>query len=119
MCPRKNPKPEGKHQCNGLGTVSQHKNHGVKVVQCAAASAVCHFHRGAESRERLMERFSTPGGAFSGNTFRLREKSRLQKADEQATAKEKGWQGLQLLCTQNSPLHFTRITYDPYFALKY
>ena len=55
----------------------KHKHHGVKVVQCTAASAVCHLHRGAESRERLMERLSIPGGAFTGNAFCLRDKSRL------------------------------------------
>lgn len=79
----------------------KHKHHGVKVVRCAAASAVCHFHRGAESRERLMERLSIPGGAFTEDAFRLRDNSRLRKADKQATAKEKKRrQGLQLIRTQ-------------------
>ena len=78
----------------------KHKHHGVKVVRCSAASAVCHFHRGAESRKRVMERLSSPGGSFTGNTFRLRDKSRLRKADNQATAKEKKRrQGMQLLRT--------------------
>ncbi|XP_058973629.2 uncharacterized protein [Pocillopora verrucosa] len=79
----------------------KHKHHGVKVVRCAAASAVCHFHRGAESRERLMERLSIPGGAFTEDAFRLRDNARLRKADKQATAKEKKRrQGLQLIRTQ-------------------
>ena len=78
----------------------KHKHHGVKVVRCSAASAVCHFHRGAESRKRVMERLSSPGGSFTGNTFWLRDKSRLRKADNQATAKEKKRrQGIQLLRT--------------------
>ena len=37
----------------------------------------------------------------SGNAFRLRDKSRLRKADKQATTKEKKRrQGLQLIRTQ-------------------
>ena len=42
----------------------KHKHHGVKVVHCAAASAVYHFHSG-ESRLRVMERLSIPGGVFT------------------------------------------------------
>lgn len=79
----------------------KHKHHGVKVVRCAAASAVCHFHRGVESRKRLMERLYIPGGGFTGKAFRLRDKSRLRKPDNQARAKEKKRrQGLQLLRIQ-------------------
>jgi len=76
----------------------KHKHHGVKVVRCAAASAVCHFHGGAESRKRVMERLSIPGGAFTDHILRLRDRKRLRKADSQATAKEKKRrQGLQLV----------------------
>ena len=47
-----------------------------------------------------MRRPSSPAGSFTGNTFRLRDKARLRKADNQATAKEKKRrQGLQLLRT--------------------
>lgn len=79
----------------------KHKHNGVKVVRCAAASPICHFHRGAESRERLMERLSISGGALTRNAFRLTDKSRLRKANKQATAKEKKHrQGLQLFRTE-------------------
>ena len=40
----------------------KHKHHGAKVVRCAAASAVCHFHSGARSRERVMKRLAIPAG---------------------------------------------------------
>ena len=30
---------------------TKHKHHGAQVVQCTAASAVCHFHSGDRSRE--------------------------------------------------------------------
>ena len=33
----------------------KHKHHGVKVVRFAAASAVCHFHKGAICRMEIME----------------------------------------------------------------
>lgn len=78
----------------------KHKDHRVKVVHCSAASAVCHFHKGTESRKRVMERLSILAGGFTSDAFRLGDKSQLQKADNQATAKEKRCQGLQLLCTQ-------------------
>lgn len=45
-----------------------------------------------------MERLSIPGGAFTDDILRLRDRKRLRKADSQATAKEKKRrQGLQLV----------------------
>ena len=38
------------------------KHHGYKAVRCAVASAVCHFHEGAESRLETMKRLSTDAG---------------------------------------------------------
>ena len=38
------------------------KYYGAKVVWCAAASAVCHYHSGASCRLKIMERLSIPGG---------------------------------------------------------
>ncbi|CAB4038257.1 Hypothetical predicted protein, partial [Paramuricea clavata] len=40
----------------------KHKFHGRKIVRFAVASAVCHYHGGAVSRTKVMERLSTPGG---------------------------------------------------------
>lgn len=62
-----------------------------------------------------MERPSIPGGAFPGNAFHLRDKSRLQKADKRATAKEKHQQGLQLLRTHREAALREKegITYEP------
>ena len=38
------------------------KHRGYKAVRCAVASAVCHFHEGAESRLGTMKRLSTDAG---------------------------------------------------------
>ena len=79
----------------------KHKHHGAKVVRCAAASAVCHFHRGAESRKIIMEKLCIPGGTHTSHAFGLKDRKRLQKADIQATEKEKKRrQGIQLLRTR-------------------
>ena len=67
----------------------KHKHHGAKVVRYAAASAVCHFHKGAECRKDIMDKLSIPGGTHTSHAFRLKHNKRLQKADTQATAKEK------------------------------
>ena len=79
----------------------KHKHHGAKAIRCAAASAVCHFHRGAESRKRIMDKLSIPGDEHTSHAFGLKDRKRLRKADLQATAKEKRRrQGLQLVRTQ-------------------
>lgn len=76
----------------------KHKHHGVKIIRFAAASAVCHFHGGALSRNRVMERLAIPGGTHTKHSFSLKDRKRLQKADRQATAKEKKRrQGQQLV----------------------
>ena len=79
----------------------KHKHHGAKVIRCAVASAVCHFHRGAESRKRIMDKLSIPGGEHTSHAFGLKDRKRLRKADLQATTKEKRRrQGLQLVRTR-------------------
>ena len=79
----------------------KHKHHGVKVVRCAVASAVCHFHSGARSRLRIMERLSIPGGASTRLASNVKGNKRKRKSDLQATAKEKKChQGEQLLRTR-------------------
>ena len=79
----------------------KHKHHGAKIIRFAAAAAVCHFHGGAGSRNRVMERLSIPGGTHTDHTFSLKDRKRLQKADKKATTKEKKRrQGQQLLRTR-------------------
>lgn len=79
----------------------KHKHHGAKVVRCAAASAVCHFHKGAESRKKIMERLSIPHGSYTSSLIHIKDKKRLCKADSQATTKEKKRrQGLSLVRTR-------------------
>lgn len=67
----------------------KHKHHGVKVIRCAAASAVLHFHGGAASREKVMERLSIPAGKFTSRALLARDTKRLQKSDLQASKKQK------------------------------
>ena len=67
----------------------KHKHHGVKVIRCAVASAVLHFHSGAASRGKVMERLSIPAGKFTKKASLLRDKKRARKSDLQASEKEK------------------------------
>ena len=93
----------------------KHKHHGAKVVRCAAASAVCHFHKGAESRKKIMERLSIPYGSYTSSLIHIKDKKRLCKADSQATTKEKKRrQGLSLVRTRREEaLHeMEGITYE-------
>jgi len=56
---------------------------------CAVASAVLHFHGGAASREKVMERLSIPAGKFTRRASLVRDKKRMEKSDLQASNKEK------------------------------
>ena len=67
----------------------KHKHHGVKVIRCGVASAVLHFHGGAASREKVIQRLSIPAGAFTRRASLIRDKKRLQKSDLQASKKDK------------------------------
>ena len=67
----------------------KHKHHGVKVVRFAAASATYHFHKGAICRMEIMEKLSIPGSMHTKQSFHHRDKKHLQRAETQATAKEK------------------------------
>jgi len=42
----------------------KHKHHGVKVIRCAVASAVCHFHSGAASRVSVMNRLHSSWNVY-------------------------------------------------------
>lgn len=79
----------------------KHKHHGVKVVRRAVASAACHFHSGAKSRLRVMERLSIPGGSSTRMASTANDNKRKRKSDLQASTKEKKRrQGGQLLSTR-------------------
>ena len=93
----------------------KHKHHGAKVVHYAAASAICHFHKGAECRNEIMDKLSIPGGSHTTHSFRLKVSKRLKKANAQATAMEKkGHQGLQLVqARREALLQIDGPTYDP------
>ena len=92
---------QNRNECiNSMVWVScpKHKHHGAKVIHCAVASAVCHFHSGAASRVSVMNRLSIPAGIFTKKASEKKDKRRLKKSDLQASAKEKKCrQGIQLL----------------------
>ena len=76
----------------------KHKHHGAKVVCYAAALAICHFHKGPECRNEIMDKLFIPGGSHTAHSFRLKNNKRLRKANAQAMAMEKKHsQGLQLV----------------------
>ena len=65
----------------------ERKHHGVKVVWCAAASAVCHYHSGASCRLKIMERLSIPGGACTREAAYAKDGKQLTKSDLQVMQK--------------------------------
>jgi hypothetical protein len=67
----------------------KHKNHGVKVVRSAAASAVCHFRSGAASREKVMQRLVIPAGELTKKSLLFKDKKRVRKSDRQTSEKNK------------------------------
>ena len=67
---------------------SKHKHHSVKIICFAAASAVCHFHAGANSRNAVMKRLNVPTGTLTRYIFDLKDRKRLQKADKQDRQRE-------------------------------
>ncbi|XP_028394501.1 uncharacterized protein LOC114518697 [Dendronephthya gigantea] len=88
---------------NGLvwAQCPKHKHHGSKAVHCAVGSAVCHFHKGAETRLRAMKRLSIDPGSHTKTACLKKDKQRMRKSDKQATDKEKKKrQGMKLLQTQ-------------------
>ena len=79
----------------------KHKYHGVKVDWCAAASAVFHYHSGASTRLKIMERISIPGGVCTREVARAKDSKGLTKSDLHVTQKEKRQQqGKKLLRTR-------------------
>ena len=70
----------------GLGVQSKH--HGVKVIRCSVASAVLHFHGGAASREKMMQRLSIPAGKFTRRASLIRDNKQIEKSDLQASNTE-------------------------------
>ena len=53
------------------------------------ASAVLHFHGGAASREKVMERLSIPAGKFTRRASLVRDKKRMEKSDLQGQQQRK------------------------------
>ena len=79
----------------------KHKFHGRKIVRFAAASAVCHYHGGAASRTKVMERLSTPGGEHTEKSCRSKDRKRVAKSDLQISEKfKRRREGIQQLRTQ-------------------
>jgi len=75
----------------------KHKHHGTKVIRCAVASTVCHFHSGAASRARIMQRLAIPAEEHTHKASEEKDKRRLRKSDLQTSVKEKKrWQGEQI-----------------------
>ena len=91
----------------------KHKHHGFKAVRCAVASAVSHFHQGAKSRIRIMERLSAPAGACSSHAFELKDRKRLNKADKQASTKERNADRLYSSNEHDGKKHFVRVRGSP------
>lgn len=69
-----------------MGTSSKDKHHGAKSVHCAVASSVCHFHSGAFSRARVMERLSIPAEFFTKQASARKDKKGIRKANKETTA---------------------------------
>ncbi|CAH3152730.1 unnamed protein product [Pocillopora meandrina] len=83
---------QNRNECiNGLvwARCPKHKHHGAKVIRCAVASTVCHFHSGAASRARIMQRLVIPAGEYTQKASEEKDKRRLRKSDLQTSAKEK------------------------------
>ncbi|CAB3985187.1 Hypothetical predicted protein [Paramuricea clavata] len=93
----------------------KNKHHGAKVIRCAVASSVCHFHSGASSRVRVMQKLSIPAGVFTKQTSAKNDKRQIKKADRQAIDKaKKRRQGLQLMrtCCEEALREAEGVTYE-------
>ena len=66
----------------------KHKHHGIKAIRCAVASSVCHFHSGATSRARVMQRLSIPAGGYPKKASKKKDKRRVTKSDIQASKRK-------------------------------
>ena len=67
----------------------KHKHHSAKVVRFAVASAVCHFHGGALSRERVMQRLAIPAGTHTREACNTKDKKRVRQSDLETSKKQK------------------------------
>ena len=92
----------------------KHKHHRYKAVSCAVASAVCHFHKGSESKLGAMKRLSIPAGSNTKRACNIKDNQRIRKSDLQATDKEKKRrQGEKLLRTRREALRDAEgVTYE-------
>ncbi len=67
----------------------KHKFHGKKIVQFATASAVCHYHGGASSRQNVLNRLDIPGGKHTEMICGSKDRKRVAKSDLQSSEKFK------------------------------
>ena len=65
----------------------KHKYHGHKIIRCAVALAICHFHAGASSRVGVMERLGVPAGAYTRRACLIKDRKRVRNSDVAATEK--------------------------------
>ena len=94
----------------------KHKHHGFKVLRYAAASAICHFHKGAECRNEIMDTLSIPGGSHTTHSFRIKEPQAFEESKCSSYGHgEKAPTGLQLVRTRREEalLQIDGPTYDP------
>ena len=79
-------------------------------------SAVCHYHSGASSWLKVMERLSIPGGVCTREAEHAKDSEQLTKSDLQVMQKEKRWhQGERLLqtCREEALQEAEGVTYEP------
>ena len=65
------------------------RHHGVKLVRCAVASAVCHFRGGSSCQERVMERLMIPAGRHTKRASMSKDKKRATNAHLATSQKAK------------------------------
>lgn len=94
----------------------KHKHHGAKVIRCTVASTVCHFHSGAASGARIMQRLAIPAEEYTQKVSEEKDKRQLRKSDLQASFKEKKHQqGEQMrhTCREDALREAKGNTYEP------
>ena len=73
-----------------LGSLTLKENSSGRNGLMADLSVECsHFHSGAASRARIMQRLVIPAGEYTQKASEEKDKRRLRKSDLQTSAKEK------------------------------
>ena len=89
------------------------KHHGAKVVRFAAASAVCHFHDGAECRKDIMEKLSIPGGVHTRYIFQKRTASACKRPKPKPLLRKRDIARQCKLCAQGKKKPFVNLKESP------